>query len=459
MRTIIVGAGDVGSDVARMLSLQRHDVTVIDIDTERVRRIRESLDVLAIRGSGTSARVLEQAGIGKADLLVAVTDVDEVNFLAAMLASRAGAAITIARVRSADMTGPDGIVDSSELGIDLIINPEESTAVEVVSLLRRAAASDIVELAGGSLNLLGLRVERDAAVVGRRLDEVVADATHLTFRVMGIARGSRTIIPRGEDRIQKDDQIFVLVERGMIPQVAYVFGKSAARLDHIMILGGSRVAGRVAAHLREGHARRSGPRIVLVEPDEAVANQLAEELDGVLVLHGDPSDIDMLAREGIAEMDAFVAVTPDEESNLVSCLLAKHLGVRKTVAMLSKGAYIPISRSIGLDAAVSQKLAVSREVARFLRGTHVASVTTVLGLDAEVIEVLPGPGAPILRDQLKDQRLPEGLLVACVVHHNGQVEIATGITQLREGERVIVFAMPHRVAAVEELFRPSSRPD
>jgi trk system potassium uptake protein len=455
MRTIIVGAGDVGFDVARLLSLQRHDVTVVDVDMERIEHVRNELDVLTVCGSGTSGSVLTRAGIGKADLMVAVTDVDEVNLLAAMIAARAGARTTIARVRSLDLAGPDAIVDHQTLGIDHIINPEDSTAAEVVALLKRAAASDVVDLAGGRIQLLGLRIDREADVVGRRLDELAARADHLAFRVMGIVRGGRTIVPHGTDRIQKDDQLFVAVQTGQVPQVVYLFGKAAARLEHIMIVGGSRVGGRIAMRMREGLSRRAGPRIILVEPDEAEAARLAEALSSTLVIHGDPTDIDLLVREGLAEMDAFVAVTPDEESNLVTCLLAKHLGVRKTVAMLSKSAYIPISRSIGLDAAVSQKLAVSREVARFLRGKHVTSVTTVLGLDAEIVEVRPGPDAPVLGRPLRDQQLPRGILLAAVVR-NGDIEVATGATRVRAGDTAIAFALPEAVGALEKLFMPVS---
>jgi trk system potassium uptake protein len=457
MRTIIVGAGDVGFDVARTLSLQRHDVTVIDLDAERIASIREALDVMAIRGSGTSGRVLRDAGIKGADLLVAVTDVDEVNLLAAMLASRAGARTTIARVRSEGLVGPEGIADRRDLGVDLIINPEESTALEVVAILRRAAASDVIDLAGGRIELLGLRVDRDSPIVGKSLDALSAEHEHITFRVIGIIRGARTIIPRGDDRIQKDDQLFVVVRSGQVPQLVYVFGKEAARLEKIMIVGGSRVSGRIAGHLRHGATRRSGPRIILIEPDEKEAERLAGELDGVLVVHGESSDIDLMVREGISDMDAFVAVTEDEESNLVTCLLAKHLGVRKTVAMLSKGAYIPISRSIGLDAAVSQKLAMSREIARFLRGKHVTSVTTILGLEAEVIEVEPMVGAPILKAALEDIKLDRGLLIASVIRDDGGVEVATGRTRLRLGDRVIVSAMPDRIEEVERLFGSSGR--
>lgn len=268
MRAIVIGAGDVGYDVARMLSLQRHDVTVIDVDLDRVNQIRDSLDVFAIRGSGTSARTLAEARIREADLLVAVTDVDEVNLVASMLAERIGHnTVTIARVRSEEFVGSDAVFSIKDFGLDLIIHPEESTAAEAVALLRRASATDIIEFADGRVQLVGIRMDREAPVIGRTLQEVAEANDHLTFRIAGIARGSRTIIPRGDERIQKDDQVFVLVETGQVPQVIHVLGKSGARLEHVMILGGSKVAARIAARLCERkkesgklHIKLSSPR-------------------------------------------------------------------------------------------------------------------------------------------------------------------------------------------------------
>ena len=453
MRAIIVGAGDVGYDVARLLSLQRHDVTVVDTDSKKVDHVRDTLDVLAVVGSGTSAKTLREARVDDADLLVAVTDIDEVNVIASMLAERIGKpsdqTTTIARVRSSEFTGEGAVLTLGDFGIDHIIHPEQSTANEVISLLRRAAATDVVDFCGGQVQLVGIRIERDAGVVGMSLIEL-ARQSPLPFRVMGIARGVRTIVPSGDATIQANDQVFVLVETGRVAEVARVLGKEAGRLRHVMILGGTSVGARVASGLASRSRRDGGMEVKLVEADRRRAEKLAETLEGVLVIHGDPADIDLLAREGMAETDAVVAVTEDEESNLVSCLMAKHLEVRKTVALLSKSAYIPISQSIGLDAAVSQKLAVSREVLRFLRGSHVRSVATVHGLDAEILELEADPGAPITRAPLMDQRLPRGILLGAVVGR--RVEIATGRTVVEPGQRAVVFATPERVGEVEPLF-------
>ena len=263
MRAIVIGAGDVGFDVARMLSLQSHDVTVIDVDGDKINAIRDALDVLAIRGSGTSVRVLQEARVRDAGLLVAVTDVDEVNLIASMLAERVtdDNIVTIARVRSDEFKGSRSVLGMDDFGLDLIIHPEESTAAEAVALLRRASATDVIEFADGRLQLVGIRIDPEDAIIGRTLQEIATQSDHLTFRIMGIARGARTIMPRGAERVQKGDQVFVLVESGQVGQVVHVLGKSGARLEHVMILGGSKVAGRIAAQAqRAPKPSRTAPR-------------------------------------------------------------------------------------------------------------------------------------------------------------------------------------------------------
>jgi trk system potassium uptake protein TrkA len=215
-----------------------------------------------------------------------------------------------------------------------------------------------------------------------------------------------------------------------------------------MILGGTKVGALVAREL----GSRKNTRIKLIEPDRRRAEDLAEALENVLVINGEATDIDLLVTEGLSDMDAFVAVTDDEESNLVTCLLAKHLQIRKTVALLSKGAYIPISQSIGLDAAVNKKLAVSREIMRYLRGKHVLSVATVHGMDAEILEIEAAPRSPIVRDELKSLKLPAGILIGASMHGKN-VEIATGDTKIGPGDRAYVFVLPNLVEDAEELFR------
>lgn len=447
MRAIVIGAGVVGFDVAKLLSQADHDVVVVDRDPEALVHVREKLDVMTVHGNATSTTILEEAGIRNARILVAVTAIDEVNIIACMLGDRLGVETTIARVRSDELTATDTVLNSSDFGIDMIIHPEESAAAEVVRLIRRASATDVLMLADDRLHLVGLRLDPDSPAIGRTLQDLVMEQPSIRFRVMAIARGIRTILPDGKERLRKNDQVFVLARPKNIPPVLAMLGKSEKRLENIMILGGTDIGAKVAFALSEEKTKR----VKLIESDRGRAEMLAEKLGHCMVIHGDGSDIDLLVNEGLSDMDAFVAVTEDEESNLVTCLLAKHLQVKKTVALLSNGGYIPISQSIGLDAAVNTKLAVSREVMRFLRGKHVKSVATVHGLDAEILEIEAESRSPITKDILMNQTLPGGTLIAAVLKGN-DIEIATGLTQVEHGDRAYVFVLPGVISQVEKLF-------
>ncbi|MBO6576693.1 MAG: Trk system potassium transporter TrkA [Rhodothermales bacterium] len=450
MRAIVVGAGEVGFDVARLLAMEEHDVVVIDKDDDALAVVREKLDVMTVTGNGTSADILKRAGAPSAELLIAVTTIDEVNIVACMLASRLGTRSTIARVRSGELSHQESVLSNEDFGIDTVIHPEEAAAAEVERLIRRAGASDVVTLAEGKLHLVGLRLDEDSPVLGYTLEQLQQEHPSPHIGVMAITRGIRTILPGPADTLRKNDVVFVAAQPKHVPHVLEVMGKKDHRIEHIMIIGGSQVAARVAQRLSAGRYRQ----IKLVEEDRKRAQNLSELLGGVLVIHGAPTDIDLLVMEGMPDMDAVVALTDDEESNLVSCLLAKHLGVRKTVALLSKPAYIPISQSIGLDSAVNMKLTVSREVISSLRGQHVMSVASVPGLDAEILEIEAQPRSAVTRAPLEELTLPKDMLVAGV-HHGKSVEIATGSTRIAAGDRAFVFARQSALAEVESFF---SRP-
>ena len=438
MRIIVIGAGEVGFEIARILSREQNDVVVIDVDEGAIEHVKEKLDALTIKGNATSATVLEQADIRRAGMLIAVTAIDEVNLIACMMASRLGVPTTIARVRSDEFVHEGSILRAHDLGINMIIHPEESAAEEIGRLIRRAGASDVLSFCEDRLQLVGMRVHGASALIGKSMVEISKDHGDHPFRVMSIIRGVRTIMPTGADVIRENDQVFVLAASRDMRYVVRAMGHDDRRFRNVMILGGSRVGARVAEEL----AGLGDLHIKLIDPDPIRCEELAGRLPGVLVLRGSGTDIDLLAQEGLSEMDAFVAVTDDEESNLVTCLLAKHLGVRKTVALLSKGAYIPISNTIGLDAAVSTKLAVSREVMRFLRGKHVLSVATVLGLDAEILELTVDERSPITAKPLSNLKMPKGMLVGARLHDD-HLEVATGKTHIEAGDRMVMFVLPH----------------
>ncbi len=337
----------------------------------------------------------------------------------------------------------------TDLGIDIIIHPELSAAEEIISLIKRASASDLVNLADNKMQLIGLRIHEGSELVGKTLSEYAQEHSDITFRVTAIARKGRTIIPTGAVRIQPRDQVFILARTERIPDIIATTGRQEEEIERVMIAGGTPVGAMIARLLMN---EEKNWNIKLIEPDYDNAAKLAQELENVLVLNGNPTDPDLLASEGITDVDAFISVTEDEESNIISCLMAKHLEVKKTVALISKPDYIPLSQTIGLDAAVNKKTAASNEIHRHVRGGRVISVTALRGIKAEVIELQASAKSKIVRKPIHKISFPEGCVVGGILS-NGSVEIATGQSQIEAGDRVIIFCLPDAIPKITSLFK------
>ncbi len=450
MKIVIIGAGEIGYDLASVLSKEKHDVTVIDRQKECLSRVIDSLDVLTLEGNATSGKDLVKAGVSQADIVIAVTSIDEVNMIAAMMSKRLGSKMVIARVRNEEFSQVNAPISANDLGIDVMIHPELSAAHEIAQLLRRSAASDVINLAEDKMQLIGIRLERDSPLIGKSLIEYASKYSDITFRVVSIGRRGLTLIPKGPVKMQAFDQIFVLAKTEDIPRVVETTGKKETELNRIMIAGGSEMGAMIARLLCNDQSKNWS--IKLIEPEYFRAEELAIELKNAMVLHGNPTDPDLLATEGISEMDAFIAVTDDEESNIISCLMAKHLDVKKTVALVSKPDFIPLSQTIGLDAVINKKVAASNEIHRYVRKGRVISVTELRGIKAEVIELQASPKSKIIGKEIQNLKLPDGCVIGGVLC-SGSVEIATGKTIIQANDRVMVFCLPEAIDRITNLFQ------
>ena len=446
MKIIIAGAGEVGYHLAKQLSSESHDITVIDLDSNSLERVDSVTDVLTVNGSSTSLEVLKKANCEKTDLLVAVTSSESVNVNTAILAKKVGAKKTVARVENAEYVSEQNSHLFKDLGIDHLIYPEELAAFELVKLIQRAAATDIIEFEEGMLSLIGLKLEPNLPIIRKTVREIAESFDEVSFRVVAIHRGIRTIIPSGSDILLPNDQIFVITTHDGIEEIIRLVGKDQSKLNNIMFLGGGKI-GRIADRLLENDIN-----LKLIESDKDKTMELADHLKKTLVIQGDGRDIDLLAQEGIIDMNGFVAVTNDAETNIITCLMAKHLGVTKTIALVDNVDYIPLTQTIGLDSLINKKLIAANSILKFIRKANIISIATLQGIDAEVMEYVAQPKSAVTKKRVRDLKFPTNAIIGGFIR-NKKAFITIGDTQIEESDKVVVFSLPGTVQKVEKFFQ------
>ena len=445
MRIVIAGMGDVGYHLAKALSDESHDIIAIDHDQQRLSRIDTMADILTISGSATSLENLKEAKIEKADLFVAVTSSEEANIASAILAKKMGAGKTIIRIANAEYLSKDSGVNFKELGIDFMIYPEELAAQETVNLIKRTAATDLLEFEGGKLSVMGIRLDKNAPVIRKTLTEIAKEYPNIDFRIVAIYRNFRTIIPSGKDKFFPNDQVFVITKPEGISTILKLAGKDDLKFDNIMILGGSKIGRKVAGLLQQDM------KVKLIESDEDKTFSLADDLPQTLVIHGDGRDIDLLAQEGIIDVDAFVAVTEDAETNIITCLMAKHLGVTKAIALVDKADYIPLTQTIGLDSLINKKLIAATNILQFIRRGEILAQTSLEGIDAQLFEYMATPDSPIIDKPVKELGFPKEAIIGGVIRED-KSHIVVGDFQIQPQDRVVIFSLPDGVRKIEKLF-------
>ncbi len=449
MYIIVVGAGEVGSYLAQILVEEGHNVSVIESDERLARALDGELDALVIQGSGVSHANLERAGVRDADLLLAVTQVDEVNLITCMTAARLAPRIrTVARVREAAYLAGDETLGAAELGLSLLVGPERAVAREVVDLISYEGAGSVHYLAGGKIALLELPLSTDSPLVHETLAELrdVFPAASLVAAIGG-ARGVR--IPRGDDRLTPDERAYILTLPSCIEEFWILSGRPWHHVRHVLIVG----CGDIGLHLAsELEARGLSPTIL--ELDERRAEIVARRLPRSIVLHGDGTDPELLREQLEERADAVVVLLGDDEKSLLVGVFARHLGAKKVIVRADKLAYAPIVSRLGVDALISPKRAVADRILRFVRRGHVESAHMLGDHDVEILELrLPArPTHPeIVRRPLRELDLPKDALVGAVLRGE-QVLIADGNTRFEPGDDVFVVCSTDAVARVERLL-------
>ncbi|MBK9098428.1 MAG: Trk system potassium transporter TrkA [bacterium] len=446
MRIIIAGMGDVGYHLAKQLSNEEHDIIAIDKDQQRLSYLDSLADVLTINGSSTNISVLKQAQVEKADLFVAVTSFEEANVTSSILAKKLGAKRTIARIGNSEYLDDELEFRFQDIGVDFMIYPEELAAREMVNLIMRTAATDVMDFEGGKLSVIGLRLDKEAPVIRKTILDIAKEFETYDFRIVALQRNFRTIIPKGNDRFLPNDQVFVITKPEGNSVVMKLAGKEDIKFDNIMILGGSKIGHRVAQLLEDKMT------VKLIESDEEKSLKLADTLKSTLVIKGDGRDIDLLAQEGIIDVDAFVAVTEDAETNIITCLMAKHLGVKKTIGLVDKVDYIPLTQTIGLDSLINKKLIAANNISRFIRKSEVLALSTLEGVDADIMEYFVQANSPITKKPIKDLNFPKEAIIGGIIRGEESI-IAVGDTKIQKGDKVVVFSLPGGVKQTEKFFK------
>lgn len=448
MKIIIIGAGEVGYQIADSLSREGSDIVVIDRNEERLHEISEALDVQTVLGSGSSPEILKRAGMAQAEMVIAVTNSDEANMIACLLASTQNRVpIRIARIRNPELGSEDcSLFGTDRLNIDLCINPEREAVGNVADLLECPGASEIFRFAEGRIRLLGFQIDPGAAVIGKKLSELRAMEPDFKVLITAIARKDKLIVPSGVSVIEDGDYLFAVTEAARVREMLRFFGKDTKPPQRIIIIGGGNT-GRMLAEAIE----KRDIAVRLIEKKRAKCEILASLLEKTVVLHGDGTSQELLREENIGETDFFIAVTNDEEANILGSLLAKQLGARKAISLINRIDYIPLVTRVGIDGVINPRHSAIRKILHYVRKGKVVSVTPLRDEKAEAFEFIALETSEITNRPFKDIHFPQGTIVGAI-RRRDEIIIPDGNSVIRPGDHVVIFTPHSAIGEIEKLL-------
>ncbi len=447
MKGIIIGAGEVGFHIAKKLSSEKKDVVLVERDDARARRVRELLDVQVVEGKGSNPEILREAGLGSAEIMIAVTDSDETNIVACLIArSISKNIILVARIREPEYRGESGIIDKSGLDVNLVISPEEEVAKTLELLADTPGTSDVLEFADGRVKLIGIKVEKGSPMAGKRLKELPVEGEEKTL-VAAIYSKEGVTVPHGDAQIREGDTLFLVTLPKAVSTVLSRFGKSHELTRRVLISGGSRIGEEIAKRLAGKNIQTK-----IIERDRERCGVLAKTLDKIVVLHGEGTDQKLLQEEGVRDVGMFISAAEDEEENVLTALLAKQLGARRVVCLVDTTEYIPLASTIGVDVVLSPMLAAVSTILQYIRQGKILSVNTLREELVEAIEFEAMETSEIVGSALRKLSLPKGALVGSIVRGE-DVIIPDGNTVIEVGDRVILFARPEAIPKMEKAVK------
>ncbi|MDP2068356.1 MAG: Trk system potassium transporter TrkA [Lutibacter sp.] len=447
MKIIIAGAGDVGFHLAKLLSFESQDIYLVDTNAEKLEYASNHIDVITKKGDATSIKLLRDINIDKADIFLAVTESQNTNFTLAVLAKKLGAKKTIARVSNHEFT-VNSEIDFAELGIDSMISPGELAADEIKMLLHQSAFNDTIEFENGTLNILGSTLDYNSPLINLTVQQGRERFPDVEFITIAIKpeNSSETIIPRGNTVYRAKDQIYFSAPKESIKKLYKLMGKTPFDVKDVMILGAGKIGIKAARNLCDHKYN-----VKLIEIGKERAKEVAEKLPNALIICGDGRIVELLEEENISEMDAFVAVTGNSETNIMSCLVAKSKGVKKTIALVENMDYINISQTIGIDTLINKKLLAASAIFKYVRKGEVLKLANLHNVDAEVLEFRVKENSLVTKNLIKDINLTRKAVFGGVIR-NGVAMMTFGDFQILAGDKAVVFCLPEAINKVENLF-------
>ncbi|MBD8387359.1 Trk system potassium transporter TrkA [Dysgonomonas sp. BGC7] len=444
MRVVIAGAGAVGTHLSKLLSGENQDVVLMDPDKEKLNFSRSNLEMMTMTGSCTSLKDLTEVGIKEADFFIAVTPDESINITACMLATNMGAKKTFARIDNYEYLLPKNREFFEKLGVDSMVYPEMLAAKEIVSALKRPWVRQWIELCGGAIILVGIKVRENSELVDKHLYDLGAEDKK--FHIVAIKRNNITIIPTGKDKVLAGDIVFFTATKDNVEDLSLITGKANFEVKNVMIMGGSRIAIRTSQYLPDN------TNIKLLESDKDKSYQLLERLPrNVTVFNNDGRNAEFLLQEGIKEMDAFVAVTGNSEANILACMAAKRYGVRKTVAEVENMDYISMAENLDIGSIINKRLITVNNIYRFLLSADISNVKSLTIANADVAEIIARPNSRITKKEVKKIILPKNVTLGGLIR-NGEPMMIDGDTLIEPYDHVVVFCLDDALRDAEKFF-------
>ncbi|MFK7937256.1 MAG: Trk system potassium transporter TrkA [Saprospiraceae bacterium] len=446
MRIIIAGAGRMGFHLAELLALENNDIILIDQNQQVLDYVRTQLDVLTIKGDAASFEILEKVQVADSQLFIAATTSEKTNLVAAMLAKKMGTKQTIARLEHTDHLTDGQHLILEELGIDASISPKQLAAEEIHRLVQSCSFSEIYPFEDGKMSIVGVILERSSRLINRTLEDIAENDRLDDFLIIALQRSHRTIIPNGNTILRKGDKVYFMTKASGTEKIEASVGCQRMEVNKVMIIGGTGLGYETAKLLENDY------QVTLVESDRQRCLEMATTLSNTLVINGVENDFKLLETEGLAQMDVFITATDNEETNIITGLLAKEKGAKKTIALVENRNYIPISHEIGVDSLINKKLIAANEVFRYVRKGKVAAVTNLQSIDAEIIVYELTKNNVLTRKPIKKLRLPDAVIIGGIIRAE-ETYIPNGDFQMQQGDKVIVFTLPHSISQVEKIFK------